>query len=1473
MDEHRLEHETQMSEILMIATGMDSEKTAFDGETESHGRLETQLTEPGILEGNSVGRTPDWEKALEINLPDEVFLSSKPYSEIIGHMLAALDKCCAVTQENNIPPTKIIEFCCSNDSKIGEIGHLKGVEVFRCSEESCNVQTAVGLAKVMEYARQNPGCHLHGSLPCTPWSALQALNEHQYGEAFSVKLRLAQKSSLRLVATFVALAKIVQSNGGKVSFEWPRYAKGWKEKQVQQMLVDLKLECTLIDGCTVNLRSKRTGKLIKKPWTFANDSPCMQKLMLGKRCDHPRDEHEPCEGSETKATGFYTKELATIIVLAYIQEDRKKRAEQETENRQREQKQVTWANTMTLEEKKAFMELPANERQRLIEAARKIHINTGHRPVRDLARSLRQKGAPLSSRAAMEQVKCSSCHEHSRPISTPVATFDTAHRPFEVIGIDIKETTEKDGTKLKYLIIVCEACRLTKAILLFKIAKDKHRNTTTAEAMKAYTTGWEEHFGPPRAIRHDPEGAFVSTEIIQEMSQKGIHLQATAGEAHWQLGITERTIGTVFTTAQKIRDECDITMEQAVTEAVKAQNNVDRVRGYCPSQWAFGRMPSWTGELHEQPDDVNMSRDTSEQFSQRMQTEITARKLYEEQKLTDRLQRALRAKHRKDHVFIPGEIVFAWREGTHKLSGAKKTGIKEGAWFGPATVLGTESKIHEGVALPGSIVWIVINDRLWRCAPQQLRRTSEREHAEHLLLQKKPWTFENITSGLILGQYRDITTEPYPETLPEEEQQEEPAQQMEEDAEDQPEGEDMDAENQSEEKLAGIKRPHPTGKQRYNEKKGKFQKEDVQINFTEATEAAKEAMLTSETAFFAIHEAPGTAIEIAFPFIEGERKLRKYLRNPEAFVVNSLRKQRVEVNERKLNAEDKELIRTAKGKEIKEFVREKVVEALKQGEMVNPEEVMKMRFVLTWKKNPDGTKKGKARLVVLGFQDPYLGHEQTCAPTLNKRSKQILLQVVVQNGWNLEKGDVTAAFLQGRPLTKSKYAMAPEELASELGMQPGDRVVRLLKSVYGLTAAPLEWYAQVDIVLTKLGGTRTFADPCVWTFIDSKTGLLCGIIGAHVDDFLIAGDGLPHWKKCMEALLTAFRWTPFEKTSFKQCGIQITQDSDKSIKQDQKEYLSQLGEIEVSTERAKELSSPVTESERTELRGILGGLQWLVTQSNVHSSVDVNLLQSDISTATVETLLLANKTLRKVRQGPGELFTRKIEGTMTMAAWSDASWANRKSGNSTGGYLIGLCNESVLDGERGHVSIVSWSTNKLKRVARSSMAAEMQALANAEDELHLCRLAWAEFSGQPVDVNDINKTIRAVPGTVIIDAKSIYDVLTSNNQPLQLAEKRTALELLAYLRNTELNGTTTRWTHGGANLADGLTKLGNHPMLREFLETSTWALPRGNMSGKKRAKHGVTNLENETEEFQKLAWTKLKEMWPHWGQDSDAETD
>ena len=158
------------------------------------------------------------------------------------------------------------------------------------------------------------------------------------------------------------------------------------------------------------------------------------------------------------------------------------------------------------------------------------------------------------------------------------------------------------------------------------------------------------------------------------------------------------------------------------------------------------------------------------------------------------------------------------------------------------------------------------------------------------------------------------------------------------------------------------------------------------------------------------------------------------------------------------------------------------------------------------------------------------------------------------------------------------------------------------------------------------------------------------------------------------------------------------------------------------------------------------------------------------------------------------------------------------------------------------------------------------------------------FNGISVNLNDPAIVMKDIPGTVIIDAKSIYDALTSQNQPLQLAEKRTALELLAYLKNTELNYTETRWVHGGANLADGLTKLGLHPMLREFLNTHTWSLvqDKSQMSGKKRQAQGIGKLVNEAnqteeeraeawESFRDCAWEKLRVAWPDFCREDDSE--
>jgi hypothetical protein len=426
--------------------------------------------------------------------------------------------------------------------------------------------------------------------------------------------------------------------------------------------------------------------------------------------------------------------------------------------------------------------------------------------------------------------------------------------------------------------------------------------------------------------------------------------------------------------------ETGVDIHEAVSLSVKSQNQVERVRGYSPAQWALGRQPTWTEELHdgEDGDTVNLGREGTEAFAKRMAIQARARAIAEEELLNERLLRAQKAKHRKDRIFCPGDTVFAWRYGMEKTKGQgqkRGTGLNKGAWYGPAVVLGTETTELDGERVPGSIIWVVVNGRLWRCAPQQLRRASEREVAEETLMQRRPWTFENIVKDMHIHEYTDVTGEQPPPEEPEEEEADE--------------GPPMaDDENQP-----AVLNPAIPKRRRVVRKTP--QSMVGSPDWAAANEAARRAMESITTAFFTQEETPENVIEVAFPFLDSPHKLRRYLRSPESFVVTSLRKQRVEVSEKRLNPEERELIRLAKGKEVREFIKEQVVRRLLADERVKPEDAMRMRFVLTWKKDPDspGGKRGKARLVVLGFQDPYLGQENTCSPTLNKRSKQMLTQV------------------------------------------------------------------------------------------------------------------------------------------------------------------------------------------------------------------------------------------------------------------------------------------------------------------------------------------------------------------------------------------------------------------------------------------------------------------------------------------------
>ena len=95
-------------------------------------------------------------------------------------------------------------------------------------------------------------------------------------------------------------------------------------------------------------------------------------------------------------------------------------------------------------------------------------------------------------------------------------------------------------------------------------------------------------------------------------------------------------------------------------------------------------------------------------------------------------------------------------------------------------------------------------------------------------------------------------------------------------------------------------------------------------------------------------------------------------------------------------------------------------------------------------------------------------------------------------------------------------------------------------------------------------------------------------------------------------------------------------------------------------------------------------------------------MSSSVKQATTEDLLRANKVLSRAKlehtvlafKGMGDLSTVKF------VCFNDSYFGNLRDGGSQGGYVI------FLEGQNGNCSPLMWQSKKLRRVVKSTVAAE-----------------------------------------------------------------------------------------------------------------------------------------------------------------------
>jgi hypothetical protein len=457
----------------------------------------------------------------------------------------------------------------------------------------------------------------------------------------------------------------------------------------------------------------------------------------------------------------------------------------------------------------------------------------------------------------------------------------------------------------------------------------------------------------------------------------------------------------------------------------------------------------------------------------------------------------------------------------------------------------------------------------------------------------------------------------------------------------------------------------------------------------------------------------------------------------------------------------------------------------------------------------------------------------------------ILLQLISSMGWSLGSFDIKAAFLQGKPQKDRVIGLDPVvELASAMNLKPGE-ICKLDKSAYGLIDAPFLWFQTLQEELTSLGFTPCPFDPCVFILRHPQSQQLSGVLGIHVDDGIHGGD--KYFQDQIAKLESKYPFGSKKSKVFTFTGIDMKQNSDNSIELSQSTYVRNINPINLKAERRAQENEPVTEEERHLLRGLIGSLQYAAVHTRPDLTSSLSQLQSQINSATVMTLIMANKTLHIAKKHHD--VTIKINpiavNDLRFLAFSDASFASKTKPESYSGMIILATHKEISRNKSCIISPLSWGTKKIQRVVTSTLSAEATALSTTLDQLTWIRVYWAWLIDPKIPWQK-PETAKTLPEALtvptikvdekdlaITDCKGLYDLTTRTAVP-NCQEFRTQL-LARSIKDILTENICLHWVHSGAQLADALTKVMEGQFLRETLRQGHYCLHDANEVLKSRA--------------------------------------
>ena len=180
---------------------------------------------------------------------------------------------------------------------------------------------------------------------------------------------------------------------------------------------------------------------------------------------------------------------------------------------------------------------------------------------------------------------------------------------------------------------------------------------------------------------------------------------------------------------------------------------------------------------------------------------------------------------------------------------------------------------------------------------------------------------------------------------------------------------------------------------------------------------------------------------------------------------------------------------------------------------------------------------------------------------------------------------------------------------------------------------------------------------------------------------------------------------------------------------------------------------PMTAKESQQLKAIAGQLNWVSSQTRPDISFDSCQVSVSCKDTTIEDLFKANESVKKLKsehvslQYPnlGSLKEARIVG------YNDAAFANLKDSGSQEGFTI------FLAGSNGKYAPIHWQSKKIKRVVKSTIAAETLELLEAAEHCFLIRTVLCE-------IYEINAKEDVLQVHLLTDNHSLYKAAYSNKK-------------------------------------------------------------------------------------------------------------